>query len=235
MVELIVAGILELFRITDHTPSNSSHFPIVKRYACPGCNIHAARHDVRHSRGEDCKFPYDDAIAWNCAACKQHKGSTHAGHSFDIGDCQWAEARSRKHVRDRQQGEPRVPQHINKDAAEDEAVPSVPLPVQGIAWIPVTNLEVLTWLDTVRTRDGWHPAKHDVAMVETNQRRLRSCEPRIDGSLFCWRSVFGMMPEHSHQHGSWFQLEDHILWKDAAYDHMQVLQPAVPVCVAVFS
>ena len=236
MVELIVCGIEELFKLTvKPKQSLKQQYPSSrKRYQCPGCNSNAARHDVRHDRGTDCRFPYDDPIVWNCAACVSHKGSTHSAHSFELGDCQWAVARTRRHVKDRQQGEPRVQDHVNKDAPDDEVDPPHPVKVGELEWRPVANLETLTWLDTVRNRDGWHAAPGNHTLVETNCRRLRSCEPRLDAQKYQWRSVFGMMPDHMHEHGSWYQLEEHVAFTAAEYDAKALLQPAVPVCVMVF-
>ena len=232
MVELIVCGIVELFSLTERSAQCVPNYPAQRRYNCPGCNLHAAKHDVRHSRTDDCKFPFVDSIVWNCPSCKQHKGSTHMGHSFEVGDCQWAVAPTRRHVQDRQQKDPRVPEHVNKDAVDDVVEP--PANVNQISWTMVTNLETITWLDQLRTRDGWHPTRSNIALVETNCRRLRTCEPRLDAQRYKWRSVYAMFPEHTHAHGPWYQLEDHVLFTDPSYDSKAVCMPPIPVCVLVF-
>ena len=234
MVELIVCGIQELLKMTKSNHITQQYPAKARRYQCPGCNVNAARHDVRHDRGTDCRFPYDESTIWSCPACVTHKGSTHAGHTFEVGECQWAIARTRRQVKDRQQGEPRVPDHVNKDAPDDPVELIRPVNVGQLEWKPVVNLETLTWLDTVRTRDGWHPAPSNMTLVETNCRRLRSCEPRLDAQRYQWRSVFGLMPDCPHEHGNWYQLEDHEHFIEPAYDANAVLQPAVPVCIIIF-
>ena len=230
MVELIVDGIQELFR----EMKLPTYVAKTRRFECPGCNVNAARHDNRHNRGTDCRFPYDVATEWHCSSCKSHKASTHAGHTFEVGDCQWATSNTRTHVNGRQPRNPRVPENLNRDAAEDSHEPTHPAAVNGVEWTPVTNLETLTWLDMVRERDGWHTAAGNMTLVETNCRRLRSCEPRLDARTYEWRSVYGMFPECSHAHGIWHQLEQHVLFTDPSFDAAALLQPPVPICVMIF-
>lgn len=232
MIELIVDGIEELL----HKKISMPVFPAA-RFSCPGCRAHVARHDPRHDRGEDCKFPYDDSIQWSCAACQVFKPSNASGHSYEYGDCQWAEARTRQRTV-AQPRVPRVPTHAmpaepseEQLNAESHAVPEAPA---NMTWIPVVNLEIVTRLDQVRIRDGWHHAQHNISLVINHARACRTCEPRLNAQIWKWRSTFAFYPDYSHAHGSWFQLEDHVEFTTAEYHARTPLPEHAPILVHVF-
>ena len=227
MVELIVDGIQEVLR-------TCYAFPARAVISCPGCRAHAARHDARHDRSDDCKFPHDAPVTWNCASCKAFRPSTHAGHSFEIGDCQWAEARTRQ-FRGKQLREPRVPPRgAPPEAAEPEPA-AEPKPVPSLEWIALSDLEMITQLDSIRGRDGWFQLQNgDMALTSTNCRALRSCEPRLNAQQFPFRSTFCLWPEHTHRHGAWWQLENHARFTDPSYDTRMNLPQTAPVCISIF-
>ena len=164
--------------------------------------------------------------------------STAPGHSYELGDCQWAEARTRQRRQyDRQPPTPKVTAHqAPRPPAEDnvEEINQPPEAPTNMSWKKVTNLEAITWLDLVRTRDGWHPAPGNITLVMNHGRSLRSCEPRLNAQIWQWRSTFGFYPDHTHEHGQWYQLEDHVAFTEPEYDTRIVLPFPAPILVHVF-
>ena len=246
LVELIAAGIIETLKQTVLYPAvvrdpygGKAKKPAAK--SCPGCRAHARRNDPRHDRGPNCGFQYDDAVTWECPACKSNKPSTHAGHSFD-DLCQWTDAPTRRRgaqtapatLRD-----PRIPAHQAPAIAPSGAELLVPPPVRSttmqFSWTPLTNLETVTDLDQCRNRDGWHKLRDGAALVQTNGRSLRSPEPRFDASTFNLRSSYGFFPDINHSNGSWWQLELKVKYTEPEYEMNLAIGYAVPILVQIFS
>ena len=209
MVELIVEGIQELLSLIQ-----AKAYPVAA--TCRGCRSNAAKHDPRHDRGDGCRYPLEATITWNCPACKQYRSSGHSGHSFELTDCQWAEAKTRQHA-GRQPRDPRVPARSVVEAPADIPDPVIPPKIGGKDWVTVTNLETVTWLDQVRGRDGWHSAPGNMTLVITNARAFRSCEPRLDSAKWKWRSTFALWPGCAHRHGLWWQIEDTVAFTQPAF------------------
>lgn len=225
LVELLVQGILELFSLQRRTKA----FPAAATTEqCRGCKAHAIRTDPRHDRGPTCKFPYDDTRHWECAACQRHRPSNHPAHQRTLGVCQWAEApvrRSSTHA-----SHPRAPKTMPHSAPpeRDETAPITPPPVENFTWTPVVNLEMITLLDRLRTRDGWTELSDGMALTSSNCKVLKNCEPRLNAQNYKFRSTYCWFDEIGHPHSNWWQLEDNAQFTDPAYPMRQLLPLPAP-------
>ena len=103
---------------------------------------------------------------------------------------------------------PRVPvRRVDEAPAEDDDGPVPPATTIG-TWTKVDDFHVITNLDAMRLRDGWHTFDTDIALVMSNVRALRGPEPRYDAQVWSLRSVYGQFLEHAHAAGAWWQLQD---------------------------
>ena len=246
LVELLAAGIIETLKSTLSFPAairdpygGKAKKPAAK--SCPGCRAHARKSDPRHDRGPNCGFQFDDSIEWSCGACKSNKPSTHVGHSFDL-DCQWTSAPTRQRGTQRAPAtlrDPKIPvSHTPAIAPAGEELafpPPIRSPIMQFTWTPLANLEVITDLDQVRNRDGWHKFKAGAALVQANGRSLRSPEPRFDATVYVLRTTYGFFPDTGHRNGNWWQLELDAKYTDPEYDIRLVIGYAVPILVQVYS
>ena len=187
---------------------------------CPGCRAHAYRRDPRHSRIEgECKFPHDTPDSLKCIACTRNLPSHHPTHTRITGECHWAEATTRLgSVRTRDTQTSRGPQptrHVVEEATmEAPSAPSPPDTNLG-KWRRIEELEIISALEEICYFDGWHEWDgNSKALVSTNTRYMREPQPRYTNSDFPLRSTYGQFIEHSHTHGNWYQLEDHVDYKD---------------------
>ena len=232
LCELIVSGIVDVLshQVSAFPATKATKDPYGGSTTCKGCVAHAAKHDPRHDRRPGvCRFPFDETIEWDCAACKRFLPSTHSKHAFD-DTCQWTLAASRQSfgrllppLKD-----PKQRPHQEPVIDADEA-PDPPPPVAGQDWFPVMDLHTKTTLESCQDRDGWHHiSDHDVALTWTNARSIKTCEPRYAASSFACRSTYGCFPDIPHAHGCWWQIETRV-----PLTTKQINYP-VPVLVMIF-
>ena len=91
--------------------------------------------------------------------------------------------------------------------------PSAPRPPDATIgkWYPVSDLALITKLDDVGYMDGWHDWEDgDKVLVGSNTRFFRTPQPRYYNSEFPTHSTYARFLEHGHEHGFWWQLEDHV-------------------------
>lgn len=97
------------------------------------------------------------------------------------------------------------------------------------------DLETITNLDNIRTRDGWHPIGRDqVALVVCNCRSFRTCEPRFNSNAYKLRSSYGFFPEFSHAHGMWWYLEQEAEYMSYSSDEKIRGSIGFPVPIMIF-
>ena len=207
LVELLVEGVMECIQTKP-----ASVYPVAHKEtaSCPGCKAHARKDDPRHTRqAEICRFPNAEPVTWECPACIQFRPSTHAGHSWDH-TCQWSIAPKRSRGYERLPNplvDPKPKSHVKPNIAADEQMDPVPPKVGSLSWHAEDNLELITALDMVRDRDGWHVVLDNPALVQFNARALRFPQPRFEASKVPFRSTYVFFPDFSHNHGNWWCLE----------------------------
>jgi hypothetical protein len=132
--------------------------------------------------------------------------------------------------------EPRVAPIIEPVAPAEipDAPPgSAPPAVLTLSWTPVSNIEVITKLDSFKVRDGWHFWSGDPVAVWTNCRDLRTAEPRFSDSSFSSRSTYGWFLEHDHSNGNWWCLESNVPYLDADRRELRRVRLGYPVPILV--
>ena len=242
LCEKIIAGTIDVLSMGSSYPASASVDPYGGEAApiCKGCKAHAARHDPRHTRiAGTCKFPLDIEVKWDCPACIRFLPSTNTRHAMDE-TCQWSQTLSRRRGYEKVPAvlrEPRAPPPPPNIAPDSAKEPNMPPPVNHTAWKPLKNVELLTTLDSIKDRDGWHQiSSNNIANTMTSGRHLRTCEPRFELTSYPFRSVHGFFPEHNHEHGMWWTLQVDInlaIASNAHWSHMPI-GFTVPILVLEF-
>ena len=180
---------------------------------CKACKSHARRDDLRHIRKGDCRFPFDIGVAWSCPACAKHQHVHARGHTNIPGECQWADAISRgSSSRGGFPKDPRVPDEYPLPEANDfDEDPETSPPDTLIGkWSPVSDLRLLTELDSIRQVEGYHKLAAGPASVASDASFVRSPEPRHTVAQLPTRSVFGFFPDLPTKYGNWWQLQNNV-------------------------
>lgn len=243
LCQAIISGVIETLNSTSmrHARSTMVSFPTFPAAPerCRGCTSHAARHDDRHNRIPGiCRFPDAATLTWECPACIRHLPSTHSTHVFDH-TCQWTHAPQRQRGAQRMSGlrEPRLTQPVPiADAAAAE--PDHPPPVLTAPWTKVTDLALITTLESVSEREGWRSiSASSIAYCALQARSLRSCEPRFALDQFRYRSTYAYFPELPHDHGMWWCIEHEAEFASPARSAwLRVsLGFAVPILIHIFT
>ena len=187
-----------------------------------------ASDDNRHTRTDDCRFPYHESASWVCPSCIKHHHSKHSGHTLVLTECRWAAAPTRSSGSRARQ--PHVRASRVDEAHEDfdeTAGQAPPITALGV-WKPFNELLTISYLEEICRTDGWHNTEDGPASVQSNSRNIRTCEPRFSAENYDTYTVYGMFPDHEHPAGQW--------WLLFSYKPMEpkVLEYSVPVLVIVY-
>ena len=228
LCQAIIKGICALKKFYDQQSQSYRMTAYPVETICPGCKQHASRGDSRHNRGPACKFPYDDPEVWKCLSCVKHQHVHNSAHTRIVGECKWGTASSR--TTSKRSKDPRVPVVVVDEADPDKPddLKEPPPTVLG-KWQPLTLLRLISDLEEIKSRDGWHKLSAGPALVSTDSRDLRGPEPRFYLESLPRRSVYGFWPEFSTEFGNWWQLQN-----NAPADRPGNIGYKVPILVHIF-
>ena len=84
-----------------------------------------------------------------------------------------------------------------------------PITVVG-AWYKVRDDNLIPKLEEVAEIGNWVLIEGENALVTYDSRDIVTPEPRFQQHLLPRRSVYARFPEHLHEHGMWYQLQDNV-------------------------
>ena len=149
-----------------------------------------------------------------CDACVRNLPSHHPRHTKPPGECHWAEAIPRIGSASSSSRGPRPQQHIVPDQPFSAPPASTPPKCNLGVWHRVYDSYLIDVLAQLSLTDGWHDLTDGTkALVMSHTRMTREPQPRFSNDEYSLRSTFARFPEHAHEHGTWWQVEDNVHYK----------------------